>query len=364
MSMFLRIDRPTRATLRLFAIATSAACCMRWMFDAKLATRMRPVRIGISWRNASPTSRSEPVIPGRSAFVESPSIRSTPRLPDRGELADVRLEPVDGRVVELPVARVEHAPGGRLDHDRDAVGDRVRHPDELELEGADLDPVAVGVGLAERRRGAELVLVELRLHHREGQLGGDHLADLDLAENVRQRADVVLVAVREHDREQRPILEIREVRQHEVDAEVLVAREGEPGVDQDPLPVELVERHVLADLAEPAERNDAECVAHRARSVRAGLRRAGVRRRPASLAARSAATGCSNPSRSRQPRTAASSSGVASTSGSRKPPTSWPSRFIAVLIAIGFVCTRRRSIDGRSSSSIARAPSRLPRGSG
>ena len=59
------------------------------------------------------------------------------------------------------------------------------------------------------------------------------------------------------------IFEMREVGEHEVDAEVLVAREGEPCVDQEPLPVELVQGHVLADLAEPAERNDAECVAHR-----------------------------------------------------------------------------------------------------
>ena len=81
MFMFLRIERPTTATFRPVEIATSAACCMRWMFEAKLATRMRPRRMGMIWANASPTSRSEPVMPGRSAFVESPSSRSTPRLP-------------------------------------------------------------------------------------------------------------------------------------------------------------------------------------------------------------------------------------------------------------------------------------------
>ena len=49
-----------------------------------------------------------------------------------------------------------------------------------------------------------------------------------------------------------------------------------------------------------------------------------------------AADRASRPSRSRQPRTASRSSSVASTSGSRRPPTSWPSRFSAHLIAIGF----------------------------
>ncbi len=74
---------------------------------------------------------------------------------------------------------------------------------------------------------------------------------------------MILVPVREDDREERSVLEMREVGQHQVDAEVLVPWEGKPGVDQDPLPVELVQGHVLADLAEPAERDDAECVSHR-----------------------------------------------------------------------------------------------------
>ncbi len=96
MPMFFRIDLPTSATLRSFAIATSAACCIRWMFDAKLATRIRPVHVGISCRNASPTSRSEPVMPGRSAFVESPSIRSMPRFPIEASLPTSVLSPSTG----------------------------------------------------------------------------------------------------------------------------------------------------------------------------------------------------------------------------------------------------------------------------
>ena len=61
---------------------------------------------------------------------------------------------------------------------------------------------------------------------------------------------------------------------------------------------------------------------------------------------------------SRAPRRARRAS--ASTSGRRWPPTSWPRRFSAHLIAIGFATTRSRSIDGASSSSSARAPSTSP----
>ena len=122
MFMFLRIERPTTATLRPFAIATSIACCMRWMFEANEATRMRPVRSGMSWRNASPTSRSEPGHPGPLGVRRVAEEQVDAAVAELGERADVGLEPVDRRVVELPVARVQHAPGGRLDHDRDASG--------------------------------------------------------------------------------------------------------------------------------------------------------------------------------------------------------------------------------------------------
>ena len=96
MFMFLRIERPTIATMRPLAIATSAACWTRCMFDANEATMMRPVRNGMSCRNASPTSRSEPVIPGRSAFVESPSRRSMPRLPRSASAPTSVLSPSTG----------------------------------------------------------------------------------------------------------------------------------------------------------------------------------------------------------------------------------------------------------------------------
>ena len=59
MFAFFRIERPTNATLRPHSMPTSAACCMRCTFDANDETRMRPVRCGKIWRNASPTTRSD-----------------------------------------------------------------------------------------------------------------------------------------------------------------------------------------------------------------------------------------------------------------------------------------------------------------
>ena len=96
MFTFLRIERPTTATLRPSSIPTSIACCIRWMFEANDATRIRPSRPGMMRRNASPTSRSDPVTPGRSAFVESPSSRSIPRVPSSASLPTSVLSPSTG----------------------------------------------------------------------------------------------------------------------------------------------------------------------------------------------------------------------------------------------------------------------------
>ena len=205
MFMFFRIERPTTATLRPFAIATSAACCTRCMFDANDATMMRPLRSGISCRNASPTSRSEPVIPGRSAFVESPSSRSTPRLPSSASAPTSVLSPSTGVWSSFQSPVCSTRPASVSIDDRHRVGDRVRHADELERERPEAHRRAAGLRLGEPRGRREPVLVELRLDEPERQPGADHLADVDLAQEVRQPADVILVRVGQHDGEHRAV---------------------------------------------------------------------------------------------------------------------------------------------------------------
>ena len=187
-----------------------------------------------------------------------------------GEATDVGAQPVDRRVVELPVAGVEDQAGGGLDRDPDAVGDRVRHADELELERAELNRRPVRVRLLQLGRAQQPVLVELRLDEPEREPRPPDLLDLDLAQQERQRADVILVRVREDDRAHVLVAEVAEVREDQVDAEVLVAREGQPGVDDDRLAADLEDGHVLAHLAEPAERDHAQNVTHRGGSVGGG----------------------------------------------------------------------------------------------
>jgi hypothetical protein len=184
--------------------------------------------------------------------------------------ADLRQAPhvgaqaVHGRVVELVVAGHHDAAARGLEHDRDRVGDRVRHAHELQPERPQLDGRPVRVDLAQLRGAQEPVLVELRLDQPERQARRQDLGRAHLTHQVREPADVVLVPVREDDGEDvvAPLAEVRVVRQDEVDAQVLVAREREAGVDDDDRALGLEGGHVLPHLAEAAERDDAHRVGH------------------------------------------------------------------------------------------------------
>jgi hypothetical protein len=104
------------------------------------------------------------------------------------------------------------------------------------------------------------VLVESRLSEAERQARAPDLGDANVSEQVRQRTDVILVRMREDHRANTvsPFGQIAEVREDQVDAEMLVAREREAGVENDDLVAELEGGHVLANLPDTAKRDDAQ----------------------------------------------------------------------------------------------------------
>jgi HD-GYP domain-containing protein (c-di-GMP phosphodiesterase class II) len=159
---------------------------------------------------------------------------------------------------------VEDSAAGRLEQDRDRVGDRVRDAHELDVERAQLDGRFLRVGLPQLRGAQQPVLVQLRLDEPERQPRRPHLLHARLPQDEREGTDVVLVPVGEQDRANRPLElgQVREVGQDQVDAEVLVTREREARVDDDRFTVGLVDGHVLADLAQAAQRDDPRSPAH------------------------------------------------------------------------------------------------------
>ncbi len=76
-------------------------------------------------------------------------------------------------------------------------------------------------------------------------------------EDVWQRADVVLVTVREDDAADLSdtLLQPLDVRDHEVDAEHLLLRKHQSGVDDHDVVAPAEREHVAPDLAESAERH-------------------------------------------------------------------------------------------------------------
>ena len=134
------------------------------------------------------------------------------------------------------------------------------HAHELDPKGSYLEGPALRTGLYELGAGGHPVLVQLRLHEAEGEAGAVDPRHLHLPQEVGKSAHVVLVGVREdHADEGDPLLlQVREVGQHEIDPEMLVPGEREPGVDEEAALVRLEQGHVLADLAQPAQRDDAK----------------------------------------------------------------------------------------------------------
>ena len=112
----------------------------------------------------------------------------------------------------------------------------------------------------DQRVVVELVLLDLVAEQAAGQGRGVDGHARELRQDVRQRADVVLVGVRDQERLDLRLafLEVGDVGDDEVDPEHLLVREHQAAVDHDDLVAVLEDVHVLADLADPAERDDAE----------------------------------------------------------------------------------------------------------
>jgi hypothetical protein len=167
---------------------------------------------------------------------------------------------VEGRLIDLEVAGVQDRAVGRVDHDRYPVRDRVRHAEESHRE----QPCGRGLAghhLTELGAVSDLVLLELALQERERErrpVDGQWWS-LVVAEQVRERTDVVLMPVGQHDALDvvEPLPDVLEVREDEIDAGHLGVREGQPDVDDQDAVVELHARHVPPDLTDASEEDDA-----------------------------------------------------------------------------------------------------------
>ncbi len=176
-----------------------------------------------------------------------------------GEVAEVGDPAVQRQLVHLEVAGVQHGAAGGAEEHGEGVRDRVVDGDEFAFERAELLDLALGDGLGDR---LDPVFLQLRLDEGQRQLGA-HQGDVGAqAQQVRDGADVVLVAVGQDDGDDviEAVLDVGEIGQDQVDAGLGFLGEEDAAVDDEQLAVDFEDGHVAADLPQSAERNDPQGV--------------------------------------------------------------------------------------------------------
>ena len=217
------------------------------------------IRCLLWWKTPSSTGPmffSDVVKPGTSALVESVMNRSTPSSPSRAKARRSVIRPSSGSwsILKSPVCRTIPAPVRIAT--ASASGMEWLTATNSRSNGPKLEPVAL---LDDVVHGLpEPVFTELCAEQGKGQPGADQRDVAALAQEVRRGADVVLVAVGQHQRLDlvEPVPDRVEVGQDQVDARVVVLGEQHAAVDDQESPVVLEDGHVAADLAETPKRGD------------------------------------------------------------------------------------------------------------
>ena len=114
-----------------------------------------------------------------------------------GEGVQIEEPVVGGRRIDLEVAGMNQDAQRRMDRQRHAVHQAVRHLDGIDGERADLEALA-RPDLVEHGVVEQAVLFQLALDIGQGELGAIH-RHVQFGQNPGQRADVVFVAVGQHD---------------------------------------------------------------------------------------------------------------------------------------------------------------------
>ena len=181
-------------------------------------------------------------------------------IADCGEFGCGRRGADQRRRVEFPVTGMEDAAIRRFDHQRIALGDRVRQRHVADAERANLKEIEM-IDHVEFDLARDPGFLELVSDQRGGKRGGVE-RHTKFLRKIRHRADVVFVRVGQHDPEQvrLALLDEVEIGEDQFGAGVFVGAEGHAQVDHQPLAVAAVEVDVHPDLARPAERAEQQFI--------------------------------------------------------------------------------------------------------
>ena len=159
------------------------------------------------------------------------------------------------REIDFEVAGVDDDADGSFDGERDAIDEGMGDANGLNGEDAKLE-LATRLNLDEFDFVDQFVFIELAFDVGKGELGSID-GNFELAEDPRQAADVVFVAVREHDAAHLVLVfdEIGDVGDDDVDAEEFGFRKHEAGVDDEDVILPANGHAVHAKFAQTAERD-------------------------------------------------------------------------------------------------------------
>ena len=179
-----------------------------------------------------------------------------------GQARDVRRRAVHGRLVELVVARDQHRAERSVPSATalESGIEWVMWTSSIE-NGPSSSVSAMSTSFSSMSRSLCSSSFEraIAIVSAPPYTGGRWLS-AELAQDPRQRAEMVLVAVGHDDRLDvlGPLAQVGEVGQDQVDADHLRGREAQAHVHHHDAPVVLDDRHVLAYLPQPAEGQDAQ----------------------------------------------------------------------------------------------------------
>ena len=158
-------------------------------------------------------------------------------------------------LVEFDVTGVQYGSRTGVHRDRQRVGDGVVDGEVFALEHA----VAAALPLFDfDEHRLDAVLAAFGGDHGQGELGADDGNVAPQLEQERDCPDVVFVGVRQHQRFDvvKPVFDMAQVGQNQVDAGLVMRGEHHPAVD-DQQPAQVFENgHVAADFADAAQCRD------------------------------------------------------------------------------------------------------------
>ena len=218
--------------------------------------------------------------PGESLAVDVRAVgkqRQHAGAPELREAMHVEVLAVDRRLIDLEISRVHDRARRRMNGHCHAIGHAVRDAQELHFAVAHANALARLNG-DEAVAWIDPVLLELRPQERQRQRRRVDRS-VDERPEIGNPADVILVPVRQHQR-RRPwlaLLEIREVRNEQVDPGQFRAGKHHTRIDHERGLIRRDGHRVHAEFAEPSERDHCQRWMHRLLETRAATMRPGGR---------------------------------------------------------------------------------------